>query len=195
MRPREGEVEVELDISMEPNLKAQRVWFATVDYEKGWTEAEVDAQLENWGGLEVEWTLVTKEQSLAEMFSHAYVTVMLADDLTQVNLLDVLYYAVEFEDLENEGAGSVWMRGKVDYRGCVHAERFERWETGTCVEMIDREAGTVKYLALDATEEEEVITWEEEWRKVLAGRVGNVAAILDGLAMVPEVTEGDLESQ
>lgn len=201
IKPREGTVDVRIDGEME-NLQIQRAWFATVDYENGWTEAEVDAQLENWTTLKAEWTKVTKEENLARMAMTSYATIPLTIegtrlqyDLTQVNLADVLYYAAEFKDMNDAAAGSIWVKGKVDYRGCAHAERFENWETGTCEEVVDLEAGTVKYRVEGATEDEEVVTWEEEWRSTLAERLSGIGAVLDGLASLAEVPEESLTQE
>lgn len=192
--PREGLIEIEVMSPIGEQLQAQRVWFATMDYENGWTEAEVDELLDDWTTLEAEWTKVTKEQSFTGALLHFYRTISLTIegtrlqyDLTTVNLPDVLYYATEFRDLANEDAGTFWVRGKVDYRGCVHAQRFRDWQTGACVEMTDWDAGTTKYWAADSTEDEAVVTWEEEWRLVLAGRLREIGTVLDGLVMVPDL--------
>lgn len=202
IRPREGIVEVEIQSPMGSNLRIRRVWLATFDYENGWTETEVDALLDEWTELEAEWTRVTKEQIFGNMAEHSYATIPLTIgdsrlqyDLTEVNWSDILYYAVEFRDLNDEAAESVWARGKVDYRGCVHAKLFEEWATGVCEEMVDWEAGVVKYWASGATDDEEVVTWEEEWRQKLAGRLDEIEVVLDGLAMLPEVAESDLTGQ
>ena len=198
IKPREGVIEVEMDSPIGQELQVQRAWVASMDYENGWTEAEVDALLEDWTELEAEWTKVAKEQVLSNMGLHSYATIPLTIgssrlqyDLTEVNLPDILYYAAEFKDLANEGAEPIWVRGKVDYRGCVHASGFQNWETGACMEVVDREQGTVKYLpsiGWDLFEEEEVVTWEEEWRSTLAGRLDSIGVVLDGLAMVPEMS-------
>lgn len=198
IKPREGVIEVEMDSPIGQELQVQRAWVASMDYENGWTEAEVDALLEDWTELEAEWTKVAKEQVLSNMGLHSYATIPLTIgssrlqyDLTEVNLPDILYYAAEFKDLANEGAEPIWVRGKVDYRGCVHASGFQNWETGACMEVVDREQGTVKYLpsiGWDLFEEEEVVTWEEEWRLTLAGRLDSIGVVLDGLAMVPEMS-------
>ena len=198
IKPREGVIEVEMDSPIGQELQVQRAWVASMDYENGWTEAEVDALLEDWTELEAEWTKVAKEQVLSNMGLHSYATIPLTIgssrlqyDLTEVNLPDILYYAAEFKDLANEGAEPIWVRGKVDYRGCVHASGFQNWGTGTCMEVVDREQGTVKYLpsiGWDLFEEEEVVTWEEEWRSTLAGRLDSIGVVLDGLAMVPEMS-------
>lgn len=203
IKPREGVVEVEMDSPIGQELQVQRAWIASMDYENGWTEAEVDARLESWTELEAEWTKAVKEQVLPNMGLHSYATIPLTIgssrlqyDLTEVNLPDILYYAAEFKDLANEEAEPIWVRGKVDYRGCVHASGFQNWETGTCMEVVDREQGTVKYLpsiGWDLFEEEEVVTWEKEWRSTLAGRLDGIGAVLDGLAMIPEMLEEALD--
>lgn len=200
IKPREGLVEIEVMSPMGEQLQVQRVWLATLDYENGWTEAEVDEALDNWTALEADWTLVTKEEPIPEAspyYSYTMIPLTIGEtssryDLMAVNLLDVLYYAVEFKDLENEAAGTFWVRGKVNYRGCAHAQRFENWQTGTCIAMIDRDAGTTKYWAEESTEDEKVVTWEEEWRLVLAGRLGEIGAALDGLAVIPDLSRETL---
>ncbi len=203
IKPREGVIEVEMDSPIGQEIQIQRAWVASMDYENGWTEAEVDALLEDWTELEAEWAKVAKEQVLSNMGLHSYATIPLTIgnsrlqyDLTEVNLSDILYYAAEFKDLANEGAEPIWVRGKVDYRGCVHASGFQNWGTGTCMEVVDREQGTVKYLpsiGWDLFEEEEVATWEEEWRSTLAGRLDDIGVVLDGLAMIPEMSEEALD--
>lgn len=196
IRPREGLVEIEVDSPIGRDLQVKRVWIASFDYEKGWTEEEVDGRLDEWTVLEVEWAKVTKEQVLPNMASHSYATIplnigesRLQYDLTEVNWPDILYYAAEFKDLEDETAEPIWVKGKADYRGCAHASAFQNWETGICEEVVDWGNMTAKYLPAGATEDERVITWEEEWRLKLAGRLDNIGAILDGLVMALEMSE------
>lgn len=199
IKPREGLVDIEVTSPIGEQLQAQRIWLATFDYESGWTEEEVDEMLDDWTTLEMDWTKATKEQLFTDALSHFYVTMALTVegtrlqyDLAVMNLPDVLYYAVEFKDLMNEDAETFWLRGKVDYRGCAHAQKFREGQTGACVEMVDWNAGTAKYWAEESTEDEEVVTWEEEWRLVLAGRISAVGAVLDGLAMVPDLPKESL---
>lgn len=199
IKPREGLVDIEVTSPIGEQLQAQRIWLATFDYESGWTEEEADGMLDDWTTLETDWTKATKEQLFTDALSHFYATMALTVegtrlqyDLTVMNLPDVLYYAVEFKDLMNEDAETFWLRGKVDYRGCAHAQRFREGQTGTCAEMVDWNAGTVKYWAEESTEDEEVVTWEEEWRLVLAGRISAVGVVLDGLAMVPDLPKESL---
>lgn len=199
IRPREGTIEIELDTGLEPEVRARRVWLATYDYEAGWTEAEVDARLDEWTELKAEWSYATKEQDVSMMALHSYITIPMtiegtreSHDLAWMNLPDVVYYAVEFTDTSGELVRSVWLRGKANYRGCAHAARFEAWETGVCEEVTDREAGTVKYRAEGATDDEEVMTWAEEWRQTLAGRLGGVEVDLEGWEGLEELSEGIL---
>lgn len=194
IKPREGLVDIEVTIPIGEQLEAQRIWLATFDYENGWTEAEVDESLGDWTMLKADWTKAATERKFVNAASHFYATMALTIegtrlqyDLTAMNLPDVLYYAAEFKDLADGDAETFWVRGKVDYRGCVHAQRFKEWQTGTCVEMVDWNTETTKYLAAGSIEDEEVVTWEEEWRSVLAGRISEVGVVLDGLAMMPDL--------
>lgn len=189
MKPREGEINLEIISPAGKEWQIRRVWFATLDYEGGWTEAEVDKRLDEWTELDAEWAKVTKEQPLENMSLWSFATVLLTIgesklqyDLTTVNLLDVLYYAAEFEDLEGKEDGPIWVRGKIDYRGCAHAKSFLEGETGLCVAQIDKQEGTVKYWPDEAQADEQVVTWEEEWRLVLAERLTEVETVLNELA-------------
>lgn len=200
IKPREGTVRIGVESPMGEDWRLQRVWFATFDYEAGWTETEVDGLLDEWTVLKADWTKVTKEQIFTNMGSFGYATMPLNIEssrsqynLSEVNLPDILYYAAEFKDVQNEVAEPIWLKGKVDYRGCAHAKRFLEGETEVCEEVIDWGNGTKKYLPAEFTEEEEVVTWEEEWRRELAGRLNNMGAVLDGLAMIPDLSKEVLE--
>ncbi len=37
-----------------------------------------------------------------------------------------------------------------------------------------------------------MVTWEEEWRRELAGRLNNMGAVLDGLAMIPDLSKEEV---
>lgn len=202
IRPREGAVDIEVGSPLGAEWQLQRIWLATFDYENGWTETEVDALLDEWTTLEAEWVKVTKEQVFQNMGLHAYATIPLTigtsraqHDLTQVNLADVLYYAAEFKDLADDDAEPMWVRGKVDYRGCVHSQRFEEWATGSCEEVVDWQARTTVYLAAGETEAEEVISWGEEWKRVLGARLDEIGLVLDGIGVLLEVPEEILEQE
>lgn len=114
-------------------------------------------------------------------------------NLTTVNLLDVIYYAAEFEDLDDESGERVWVRGKADYRGCVHATEFATVEATTCTQALNTEAGTLRYLAKGASGEEEVVTWEEEWRQTLAGRLDEIEAVVERMEGEEEAMEWELD--
>lgn len=92
---------------------------------------------------------------------------------TLANKSDIFYYAVEFGSVESgEWAETWWSRGKIDYRSCVHSTVFDE-ETMNCVRV--EEDGEVKYLPqmkkggvmVAVPENEQVLTWREEWRDVI----------------------------
>ena len=205
IKPRDGLIDFEIASPTGKEWRIQRVWLAAFDYEGGWTEVEVDEQLSAWTELEADWAKATKEQSLTNMALWSFATVAftidkstLRYDLTTMNLPDILYYAVEFKDEKGEEEGPIWVRGKIDYRGCAHARSFLEGETETCVAQVDEQSGTVKYWPSEAQEDEEVVTWEEEWRLVLAERLAEVEVELDRLVpeeLLPESLEWVLGQQ
>ena len=197
--PVSGTVDVEMNSPAGRRLQVRKIWLATVDYENGWTEAEVDERLDGWTELKADWTRVTKEKELTNMALKSYATLgltigtsTLRYNLTTVNLLDVIYYAAEFEDLDESGE-RVWVRGKADYRGCVHATEFATAEATTCTQALNTEAGTLRYLAKGASGEEEVVTWEEEWRQTLAGRLDEIEAVVERMEGEEEAMEWELD--
>lgn len=198
--PVSGTVDVEMNSPAGRRLQVRKIWLATVDYENGWTEAEVDERLDGWTELKADWTRVTKEKELTNMALKSYATLgltigtsTLRYNLATVNLLDVIYYAAEFEDLDDESGERVWVRGKADYRGCVHATEFATAEATTCTQALNTEAGTLRYLAKGASGEEEVVTWEEEWRQTLAGRLDEIEAVVERMEGEEEAMEWELD--
>ena len=69
-----------------------------------------------------------------------------------------------------------WVRGKIDYRKCIHSASFDS-ETMACAVQADKSTQTAKvvilkdgnYIALP--EDEVVLTWEEEWKIAVAERI------------------------
>ena len=168
----------------------KRLVVAYYDYEQGVTEAEADAGLATLGEDAAEWAVVMydKEYWLG-MDGHNPVElsgfeVMVEGEFTD-NKRDLLYYAAEFgepellEDGTTEWKNTVWLRGKYDYRSCIHGPDFKP-ELPNYVGLptcFSREGEDGKYM-ITATEGGEVVagilTWEEEWRQIQLERLQGV---------------------
>lgn len=168
----------------------KRLVVAYYDYEQGVTETEADAGLATLGEDAAEWAVVMyDEEYWLGMDGHNPVElsgfeVMVEGEFTD-NKRDLLYYAAEFgepELLEDGTTGwknTVWLRGKYDYRSCIHGPDFKP-ELPNYVGLptcFSREGKNGKYM-ITATEGGEVaagiLTWEEEWRQIQLERLQGV---------------------
>lgn len=159
-------------------VRAQKVLIVMRDYESGVTEAEASEKSKSLGVGDSDWykTLVTS-------------TVVGATNYMPVknynlkdNLSDVLYFAVQFgERVTDENGHKVlkdayWVRGKIDYRKCIHSDAFDP-ETMVCAVRINYNTKTATLAAISEgnwlmfPEAEQVITWEEEWKLALKDKI------------------------
>ena len=156
----------------------KKVIVAYMNYSMGITEEEADQNLatlnnsqdDNWKVLsfyEVYPWSAKKTQDIA--FNKA-----LTDKNAYTNKSDIFYYAIEFGKIVDDGwTDTMWSRGKIDYRSCVHSSVFDE-ETMSCARVEDGE--TIKYVPkvnADNTlvalpENEKVMTWVEEWKDVIS---------------------------
>lgn len=176
------------------NQMLKSITLAYFDYENGATEAEADAKLSTLGeetsGV---WALLAErhydKKAMMGLFSVAPDQHKVAENKT-----DIIYYAAEFE-VEQPGGGVVtkWVRGKVNYRRCVHAPQYEERQAGVCNENV--EGDRVVFWMNDMGEPDipadlQVITWEEEWRQIQAARLKTAeAAVLAAKEQVEGLAE------
>lgn len=158
-------------------VRAQRALIVVRDYEAGVTEAEANERSKTLGVSDEGWyqTLVNNKTVAATNYAP------IKDYDLKNNLSDVLYFAIQFGELTTDANGKkvlqneYWVRGKVDYRKCIHSDLFDA-ETMVCAMRINN----TKTAVLAATEngewvmfpeDERVITWEEEWKLALKDKI------------------------
>ena len=188
--PMHNYMEIELVPSETRALK--RLVVAYYDYERGVTEAEADAGLATLGEDAAEWAVVfyDEEYRFGE-FDHPLLNlsgfeVWIEGEFTE-NKRDLLYYAAEFGEPELQEDGStawentVWLRGKYDYRSCIHGPDFKPVLPNyigipTCSAR-DVEDGKYIVTATRGGEVAEgILTWEEEWRQIQLERLREMVA-------------------
>ena len=180
----------------------RRLVLVYYDYENGVTEEVADQRLATLGEDDyTDWAvrLAYKEMNLAD---HPYLTNLTGFDVEfEVEMLenrtDLIYYAVEYgvptltEDGETEWTETEWLRGKLDYRQCVHSVDFDLNLVGsapTCMTKLVEPGKNAVWTIGVQDKNEQVITWDEEWREIQYKRL---AAIVQELATW--VTEWDEE--
>lgn len=171
----------------------RRLVLAYYDYENGVTEEVADQRLATLGEDDyTDWAvrLAYKEMNLAD---HPYLTNLTGFDVEfEVEMLenrtDLIYYAVEYgvptltEDGETVWAETEWLRGKLDYRQCVHSVDFDLNLVGsapTCMTKLVEPGKNAVWAIGVQDKNEQVITWDEEWREIQYERL---AAIVQELA-------------
>lgn len=162
-------------------IRPQRAMIVVRDYESGVSEAEADQRAHTLGVGDDTWYrtfLDTRTVSANNYMSGSGYQL-------RENLSDILYFALQFGEIITDASGKktlenvYWVRGKIDYRKCIHSELFDA-ETMVCTVKVNRLAQTAMLAAISDgdwllfPEDEKVMTWEEEWRKVLAVKIANL---------------------
>ncbi len=155
----------------------KKIVVAYMNFSQGVSEEEADENLANLiGSGDPDWNVVSLyENYLSAAKKTQNISLNRAQTGRDIfaNKSDILYYAVEFGEIADGGwANTWWSRGKIDYRSCVHSSVFDM-NTMSCTRVED--GGVVKYLPqvngsnklVEIPENEEVISWEEEWRDVI----------------------------
>lgn len=162
-------------------VRAQRALIVMRDYEAGVTEAEANERSKTLGVSDEGWyqTLVNNKTVAATNYAP------IKDYDLKNNLSDVLYFAIQFGELTTDENGKkvlqneYWVRGKVDYRKCIHSDLFDA-ETMVCAMRINNNAKTAVLAAIENgewvmfPEDERVITWEEEWKLALKDKIAGL---------------------
>lgn len=189
---------------MESNLFPKRIVTVYQDFENGVTDEEADAKLPTLGVEDhSSWavTLSDKNVKLTNVVRH------LKNDLINVvirpnevgadlknNYRDAIYFAVEYSHKDLEGkeqtpeewvGESLWIRGKIDYRTCVHNAAYGLTDSlmdNRChIHYVEEQDNGWKqsyyYLKNSklATDNLSILTWEEEWKQIQAKRAAEKA--------------------
>ena len=186
--PMHNYMSVELVPSETRALK--RLVVAYYDYEQGVTEAEADAGLATLGEDAAEWAVVIYDEEYRfGMEDHPLLNfggfeVWIEGDFTE-NKRDLLYYAAEFgepelqEDGTTEWQNTVWLRGKYDYRSCIHGPDFKPVLPNyigipTCFARDGEDGKHIVTATRGGAVAEGILTWEEEWRQIQLERLREI---------------------
>ena len=186
--PMHNYMSVELVPSETRALK--RLVVAYYDYEQGVTEAEADAGLATLGEDAAEWAVVIYDEEYRfGMEDHPLLNfggfeVWIEGEFTE-NKRDLLYYAAEFgepelqEDGTTEWQNTVWLRGKYDYRSCIHGPDFKPVLPNyigipTCFARDGEDGKHIVTATRGGAVAEGILTWEEEWRQIQLERLREI---------------------
>lgn len=172
VNPVKGSYDVYLEAGYMSGYRVQEMYVATFDHTKV-TMEEADKLAMTLGeeGASTAWTKSRVYRSYASMTVSGFAT----DGVFRTGLLDnysdVLYYAVLFVDRSGANGEPIWVRGKLDYRDCIHASSFDE-ETGTV--CYARQTGDIYDFSLSnwmMGEEEKILSWEEELTDLARGEL------------------------
>ncbi len=183
MEPQKGQISLQFRGAGKGN-EIRGVYLAFYDYEKGVTETQADAGIEELGSTEKpEWAAKVYELTFDGPVSPREPIVTTGDDWTELNKRDVLYYAAEYGGWEQDD-GTVterfWKRGKIDYRNCVHDAAFEAGRATTCGFRHGESATIIYAESADADSEAEKISWPKEVEGIVRSRLKDENEMVDG---------------
>lgn len=159
----------------------QKILIVMRDYESGITEDEANEAVKTLGVGDGSWYKVITDMKEPAGTNYAYPKTMKLEE----NLPDVLYFAIQYAHKTVGANGRVtledeyWVRGKVDYRNCIHSALFDS-ETMACTVKMDNITQTAQIAAIKDgnyvlfPEDEKVLTWEEELKTVVKERITNL---------------------
>lgn len=171
----------------------QKILIVARDYEGGITEKEADEASKTLGVGDDGWyqTLVTSKKVGATNY-------MLANGIAD-NLSDIIYFAIQYGHKTNQGLEDVyWVRGKVDYRKCIHSDFFDA-KTMTCTVRVNNNTQTAELAGIAADgyiafpEDEKVLTWEEEWKEAVKEHIADLNTLLTHIKTQLPITGVTLE--
>lgn len=172
-----GEVRSTVSAPEDEDIYIKTATIAYMNFNQGVTETEADEALGTLTGEKDEiWKIVSFYKFSPTMMMKTRNLIL--NQSTKVmnaytNKSDVLYYAVELGRPEGDDwAETWWIRGKVDYRSCIHSKVFDE-DTMSCKR--EENDGEVKYIPqvnqskelIYPPENESVLTWREEWKSVI----------------------------
>lgn len=177
--PEEGLYELRLgDYTFDYNWGLSQVVVATYNFESGISEAEADVLALKLGEkTEEAWVRNKKVFKPSAWASSGFWLEqnVVRGDLTEMNKADTLYYAVEFENADDPSAEKEWIRGKLDYRSCIHSPAYRAGESMRCRAEVDYETGKYVFLTPDDyVVPEGILSWKEELKGILQGKLKDI---------------------
>lgn len=180
------------------NQYIKRMVLVYYDYENGVTETEADAELPNLG-KEAYDNWAVKIDDMDEMRAGKPTTTVLnSNSYARAidNKTDLIYYAVEYGTKETMPNGATkwsdtaWIRGKLDYRRCVHSAGVDLTKGPICTGKKDPNSDKIALFVKDKPVDQNVISWPEEWREIQAERLDRLEKAIEELEELDE--EGNL---
>lgn len=155
----------------------KRIMIVARDYEKGVTSDEANTVALRLGVDEnVGWGTVLVDRFYDEMGTSR--GVKMEGGTLSKNLTNELYYAVQVGRQPNDTGweDEYWIRGKINYRSCVHSKKFSNSSMYCARRVVDDKA---MYLPMRNTGgvlvvqpgEEEIESWDVEWARIQAERL------------------------
>lgn len=177
--PEEGLYELRLgDYTFDYNWGLSQVVVATYNFESGISEAEADVLALRLGEeIGEDWVRNKKVFRPDYLASSGFWLEqnVVRGDLTEMNKADTLYYALEFENVDDPSAEKEWIRGKLDYRSCVHSPAYQAGESMRCRAEVDYRTGKYVFLAPDDyVVPEGILSWKEELKGILQGKLKDI---------------------
>lgn len=165
------------------------------DVDNGVTEAEADAQMATLAKDKVDWAVILQNQAVNPR-SYTFALSLKRAMSLEMNPTDIIYYAVQFTNRQT--GNSYWFRGKLDYRRCRHSAGFAELEQKVCYATTNDDKQQIEYAILRnghfevAPEDEQILSWEEEWTQYLEKRVTTLAQRVAELEAVLSDAQGEL---
>lgn len=177
--PEEGLYELRLgNYTFDYNWGLSQAVVATYNFESGIPEAEADVLALRLGEeIEEDWVRNKKVFKPTYWASSGFWLEqnVVRGDLTEMNKADTLYYALEFENVDDPSAEEEWIRGKLDYRSCVHSPAYRAGEGMRCRAEVDYRTGEYVFLAPDDyVVPEGILSWKEELKGILQGKLKDI---------------------
>lgn len=195
LRPNDLGINVE-QLTLREDWRIQRIVLYYRDFENGVTEEMADQKFVSLGVEDAsDWGIKVVDREMSS--DRAAPSIILRADYGTFdkNMTDQIYYAVKLAKLITDDNGkkvwseteSQWARGKLDYRSCMHSAVYQKGQT-TCPKRTNSVTGKSYYGAYvestgaKSSEDEAVITWEEEWRQTQTKRAEETYEKMNTLA-------------
>lgn len=190
VRPTDGSLDFAMN-STGTDLYLHRVVLAYYNYEDGVTEAEADAQITELGADgKLSWGTVVYDFAMngfPQQSVYGGSAVMLDENgmtmgslsLAEVNKSDVLYYAAEFGEKAGSGLSTTWsntswVRGKIDYRDCIHGSNYVNYGECKIVHQDGDEVSKYWTYGRQPAADVHIMTWDEEWQAIQKARLDEI---------------------
>lgn len=188
VRPEDGMVDFAVN-SAGTDLYLHRVILAYYNYEDGVSEEEADAQIGelgatdglSWGTKVYDFAQNAFPQNTiygggAKVFDETGTMTMEPLSLAEVSKTDVLYYAAEFGEKSGSGLATTWsntswVRGKIDYRDCIHGSNYTNYGECKVVRTADSEVANYWTYGRKPATDVHIMTWDEEWQGIQKKRL------------------------